>query len=189
MSSDTLETVLYWILRLNRLSKDSELPRSSSQRSSSRPSGLRRSAHSKNVGNRLKDRWLYDYLAPARGYASRYAKATDPAQVLEFAKGLFCLATISHALRYLDMQDRRDELQVTRSSIPLVCYDKMLQLDNWSEMAELLAEMSEHIELASAKEWEGIDLMFAHFFRGFARMIRQASDPKMVREMLELAIK
>jgi hypothetical protein len=51
----------------------------------------------------------------------------------------------------------------------------MLSLENWSEMAELMAELAEHIELASEPEWEKNDLGFAGLLREQAKMIRTAS--------------
>ena len=128
--------------------------------------------------------WQFDYMNAAREHIYGHMEGKLNAdRILGFLKGLFCLAVISHSLRYLEQQDSRDKTRVTRSLIPLLCYGKLADLDDWLDMAKLMAELAEHIELASGPEGVNADLAFAQLLREQSQLVLFAS-----REEIELAL-
>lgn len=137
----------------------------------------------------VADRWPLDYLKLAREHVSRYMEGRlDADRILGFLKGLFCLAVVSHALRYLEQQDSRDKTRVTRSPIPLLCYGRLADLDDWPDMAKLMGELAEHIKLASGPGWESADLAFAQLLREQSQLVLFASREEIERA-LEITIK
>jgi len=177
MSSKS-EVVLFWVLKLKSLDNECE-------------TRLRRRKQQTEIARSLgqvRDRWPYDFLELAEQYAAQYIKEAAPGRVLGFLKELFCLVAVTQAIRYLESQDKRNGQKIAMSPVPLACYGKLSQLDNWPDMAALLAEMAEHIELASEKDLEAVDFMFAHSLREFADAIRTA-DHEQAEGLLEIVVR